>query len=174
MSRARQLVSPMEPPRAPRNIWSRVGSWPAAPSALRMARGVAAEVASAKAGTVQVVMAPEKATSIMTRAVMAGLAKFWPMPPKNCLTTTMATKEPKAACQRGMDAGRFRARIRPVTAADRSVMVQVRFVIFSKAHSHSTATATQTTSTSRAWMPKNTIDAITAGNRAMSTSRMMV
>ena len=119
-------------------------------------------------------MAPEKATSMMTRAVMAGLAKFCPMPPKNCLTTMMATKEPNMACQMGISTGRFSARIRPVTAADRSVMVQVRFVIFSKAHSHSTATATQTTSTSRARTPKKTMDAMTAGNRAMSTSRMMV
>ncbi len=53
-------------------------------------------------------------------------------------------------------------------------MVTGRPVIFSKAHSHSTATATHTTSTSRAWTPKNTMDAMTAGNRAMSTSRMMV
>ena len=53
-------------------------------------------------------------------------------------------------------------------------MVMGRWVIFSKAHSQAMATATHTTSTSRARTPKNTMDAMTAGNRAMSTSRMMV
>ena len=111
---------------------------------------------------------------MMTRAVMAGLAKFWPMPPKNCLITMMATKEPNMACQRGISTGRFRARIRPVTAADRSMTVMGLRQIFSKAHSQAMAVATHTTSTSSACTPKNTMDAMTAGNRAMSTSRMMV
>ena len=64
--------------------------------------------------------------------------------------------------------------MRPVTAADRSMMVMGFLVIFSKAHSQAMATATHTTSTSSALTPKNTMDAMTAGNRAMSTSRMMV
>ena len=77
-------------------------------------------------------------------------------------------------CQLAISTGRFSARIRPVTAADRSRMVTGFLVIFSKAHSQPIATATHTTSTSRARTPKKTMDAMTAGNRAMSTSRMMV
>jgi hypothetical protein len=96
------------------------------------------------------------------------------MPPKNCLTTMMATKEPNMACQMGISTGRFRARIRPVTAADRSMTVTGLPVIFSKAHSQAMATATHTTSTSRARTPKNSTEAATAGIKAMSTSRMMV
>jgi hypothetical protein len=44
-----------------------------------------------------VVIGPVNEMSSTMRAVMAGLAKFCPMPPNNCLTTTMATMLPKAA-----------------------------------------------------------------------------
>ena len=67
----------------------------AAPSA----RGVAEDTPS----RLKVVIAPLKPQmSSTTRAVMAGLAKFWPMPPKSCLTTTMAMTLPRAAIHRGM------------------------------------------------------------------------
>ena len=96
------------------------------------------------------------------------------MPPKSCLTTMMATAAPTMHCQMGILTGRFRARIRPVTAADRSITVLGRFMPFSNSHSKNTQAATHTTSTSSARMPKNSTEAITAGIRAISTSRMMV
>ena len=48
--------------------------------------------------------------SMTMRAVMAGLAKFLPMPPKSILTATMATRQPNTACHRGIDTGRLNAR----------------------------------------------------------------
>ena len=105
---------------------------------------------------------------------MAGLAKFLPSPPKSCFTNTMAMKEPKMACQMGIPTFRLNDRIRPVTAADRSPMVFGFLQIFSKPHSKNRQDATQTASTTRARGPKMTTDAIRAGTRAISTSRMIL
>ena len=91
------------------------------------ARGVAEETAS---GKTQLVMLPEKARNRTTRPTMAGFAKFLPRPPKSCLTTMMATRQPKTACHRGMVTGRFMARIIPVTAAEQSLMVMGCLVPF--------------------------------------------
>ena len=67
---------------------------------------------------------------------MAGFAKFIPIPPKSCLTTIMATTEPKAACQSGMETGRLNARSMPVTTAERSPTVTGFLHNFSKANSN--------------------------------------
>ena len=74
-----------------------------------MASGVALDTAS---GKTHAVMLFENARNMTIRAVMAGLAKFLPMPPNRPLTATIAT-----------DTGRFIASSTPVTAAERSQMV---------------------------------------------------
>ena len=63
-------------------------------------------------------------------AVMAGFAKFLPIPPNSPLTTTMANTLPKAACHKGMETGRFKASKRPVTQAERSPTKTFVFIIF--------------------------------------------
>ena len=85
-----------------------------------MASGVALDTAS---GKTHAVMLFENARNMTIRAVMAGLAKFLPMPPNSPLTATIATSAPKTACHRGIDTGRFIASSTPVTAAERSQMV---------------------------------------------------
>ena len=45
------------------------------------------------------------------------------MPPKSCLTMTMATKAPTTAIHSGMFTGMFNARMIPVTTAERSPAV---------------------------------------------------
>ena len=46
--------------------------------------------------------------------------KFLPMPPKSCLTTTMAKKSPTRMVQWGSVTGHTNASSMPVTTADRS------------------------------------------------------
>ena len=50
----------------------------------------------------------------------AGFAKLKPRPPNSCFATTMATKAPMMAIHSGMVAGRLKARIMPVTTAEKS------------------------------------------------------
>ena len=92
-----------------------------------IASGVALVVASGSIsnalGTAQLVIVPENAVIRIILAVAAGLAKFCPIPPKSCFTTTIAITLPSAACQSGIVTGRLSAKIMPVTTAERSSTV---------------------------------------------------
>ena len=72
--------------------------------------GVADETAS---GNAAFAIEP-KATSIKTRAVIAGLTRLQPIPPKRHLTIIIAKTEPTPACQSGMFAGRLVPAIVPL------------------------------------------------------------
>ena len=107
------------------------------------------------------------------RAVMAGFAKFFPMPPKSIFTATIAVRQPNAACHSGMETGRLYASSTPVTTADRSPTVTGIWQSFSYPNSNSTQQPAQNAVTSSARHPKMTIAAISAGESAISTSRIM-
>ena len=62
-------------------------------------------------------------------AVIAGLLKFLPIPPKSCFTTMIAKAHPMIACQIGKVEGTLKAIRRPVSAAERSPMVCVLCMI---------------------------------------------
>ena len=103
-SNATAQVSPRQPPRTPKNM-SRRGGMACSPPSLRMPRGVAVVTASTPPkepvnGMVHLVICAGKDTIRMMRPARAGLTKFCPMPPKNCLTTTMAMAEPSEMCIR--------------------------------------------------------------------------
>ena len=68
------------------------------------------------------VMRPGQDASRTARAMSAGLTKLHPIPPNSCFTSRMATAAPMRIIHQGAVAGRFSARITPVTAADRSLM----------------------------------------------------
>ena len=126
------------------------------------------------AGAVKFVMAEAKDTRSVIRAVMAGFAKFCPMPPKNCFTTTTATNAPITHIHSGIVTGRLKASSRPVATALRSPTVQDRFMIFLERYSNRTALPVQTAMTSAARRPKITTPAKAAGISAMITSSMML
>ena len=88
------------------------------------------------------------------RAVIAGLLKFFPIPPKSCFTTTIANRHPRTACQNGKLAGTLNAISSPVRAAERSQTVCFLCVIALYAYSKSTLAATHTTDSSSALIPK--------------------
>ena len=90
----------MQPPWLPSSRVQSSGFCPAA----SCASGVAEETASGKN---QAVMVLENERNSTMRPTSAGLAKFLPMPPKSCLTATMATRQPNTACHSGMDTGRL-------------------------------------------------------------------
>ena len=102
----------------------------------------------------QLVIGVAKPMNSVILPTMAGLAKFWPRPPKSCFTTTIAMKHPTAAIQIGSLTGRLNARISPVTAALRSPMVLSRFIIFLTSHSKNTQKTMQQTAITRDLMPK--------------------
>ena len=135
-------------------------------------RGVAEEVASAT-GAAPPATVPVKASSRNTRAAMAGLTRFLPMPPKKPLTTTMANTPPRAHCHRGTLVLRFSASRRPVTTADRSPTVCFFPAQRLNRNSDRTVDATQTRIVHRAEIPKITTPAMAAGIRAMITSSMI-
>ena len=85
----------------------------------------------------------------------------------------MDTRQPNTACHSGMDTGRLYARMTPVTTADRSPMVDSLWQSHSKPHSKNTQAAAHTAVTSSARQPKITMAAMSAGQRAMSTSPMI-
>ena len=113
------------------------------------ARGDAAVTASVfhDNALTQFVIADGKDTNSTILPISAGLTKFWPMPPKNCLTTMMATTEPMAAIHSGMDTGRLNARIRPVTTALKSPRVPGLFITLRAMYSDSMAVPTVTPQT---------------------------
>ena len=85
--------------------------------------------------TVQDVMAFGKAITRKIRAAIAGLTKLLPSPPNICLTTTMAKAAPITTMYGGSDTGRFIARRRPVTTADRSPIVLFLFITLRQIYS---------------------------------------
>ena len=72
-------------------------------------RGVADATASylQSVGCVKFVIADANDTSITILAVIAGFAKFCPIPPKSCFTITIATNEPTMHIHSGIDTGRL-------------------------------------------------------------------
>ena len=104
--------------------------------------------------TAQVVIGVAKPMNSAIRPTIAGLAKFWPRPPKICLTTTIAMKQPIIAIQMGIFTGRLKARMTPVTTALQSAMVFSLPMILRTAHSKKTQAAAQTTVMSIALKPK--------------------
>ena len=142
ISRAMALTSPTEPPMNPRNISILEGSSPA-PS-FNMPRGVAVDVASTAilgAGHVVISVAKDKSSTILP--TIAGFATFFPMPPKSCLTMTIATKHPTTAIQNGSPEGTLNAIRVPVTAALRSPTVCLLFISLFHAHSKNTEATIQ-------------------------------
>ena len=107
------------------------------------------------------------------RPTSAGLTKFCPMPPKNCLTTTIATTLPIAATHSGMVAGRLKARRMPVTMALRSPSVLGRFMILRLKNSLSMQVSTVVAVMSSVRGPKSQTLAARAGIREMITSSMI-
>lgn len=112
--------------------------------------------------------------NMKARPARAGFMKFWPMPPKSCLTMMMAKKSPMIIHQYGVVTGQTKASRRPVTMADRSPTVQSSFITLRYAHSKNTQAAQETAQSIRERMPKNTQAPIRAGSSAMMTSSMML
>ena len=99
--------------------------------------------------------------------------KFFPMPPKSCLTTTMAKNAPTTGIHSGTDTGRFIQSSSPVTTAERSPMVTFRCRSISVAASKPTEQPTDSTHKSSARHPNTYTPQNMAGMRAMITSSMM-
>ena len=123
MRMATTEVSPMVPAVFPRNRSStRTGS-----PAFRAASGVAPEIPS----QVKSVILPAKESKRKHLPANAGFMKFWPRPPKSCLTNKIANTVPMTGSQSGTVEGRFSPRRRPVTAALKSPMVIFLCISFS-------------------------------------------
>ena len=174
----------MHPGRTPRNICERAGREPLSSSAERVVsaaapcsrprneRGVAAETASAPptTGEVKFVITEAKETSSTMRAVMAGFAKFCPTPPKNCFTTTIATKAPITQIHSGVFTGRLNASSMPVITAVRSPTVLGRRITRRARYSNNTELPTHSAMSHAARKPNTATPAHAAGIRAMITS----
>ena len=174
-------TSPMHPPVCPRNrsSASSAGSFPADMEA----SGVAAVRPSSTAlvGLENTAgCTPERIHVFMNsgqlnrkaRAASAGLTMFCPMPPKSCLTSTMANSAPRITTQYGMVGGQTKASRMPVTTAERSAQAFSFFMILRYAHSKNTQAATLTMTTVRQRQPKYQIAAISAGTSARHTSNI--
>ena len=102
---------------------------------------------------------------------MAGLKIFWPRPPKDILTTPIENTAPTAMSHHGEFGGRFNAKSTPVTAADKSETVLLRFIRnFVISHSVKTQASTPTSASIITDIPKNHTETRNAGAIAMSTS----
>jgi len=71
-------------------------------------------------GSSQSVISTGNDTSRATRASIAGLKRFWPIPPNTCLPTTMAKKPPMAPIHHGAHGGSDKASKTPVSRAEPS------------------------------------------------------
>ena len=134
---------------------------------------MAPETISAFWGNTAAVIVPLNESSRNILAVIAGLAKFCPIPPNRHLTTIIAKTAPTAACHSGMEAGILSASRSPVTADERSPTVCSFLQMMLKTSSESIAAATQVIITNRLFIPKNITEAADAGRSAISTSSMM-
>ena len=142
-----------------------------------LASGVAALTASAPVpwkGSTQLFISSGKLAMMTMRPMRAGLTKLWPSPPNICLATTMAATPPRAACHKGMVAGRLKASSSPVTTADKSPTVWGRFMTRRLKNSAATQEPTDTAMTAAARHPNSQTEAAAAGIRAMITSSMML
>ena len=121
------------------------------------ARGVAVVAASGvfhQNGLSQVVIGPVKEMSMNARAASAGLNGFIPSPPNTCFAMAMAKIEPTTAIHSGIPAGRFSARRRPVSTAERSPIVFSRFIAMRQSASVTMHVETHTAIVHTAGMPK--------------------
>ena len=82
---------------------------------------------------------------------------------------TMATKAPTTAIHSGMPTGMLRARMMPVTTAERSPTVFCLWVRISYRYSNATQAKVVTTTCTSACTPKIRAEASTQGSRAMTT-----
>lgn len=114
-------------------------------------------------------MRPAKPMNSTMRPNRAGFAKLKPRPPNSCFATTMATKAPMMAIHSGMVAGRLKARIMPVTTAEKSPTGTGFFITTQYSASKPTQAATVTPVTSSARAPKISVLATSAGSSAMHT-----
>ncbi|MNM83568.1 hypothetical protein D3C81_956310 [compost metagenome] len=80
--------------------------------------GAAAEPSGC--GSAQLVICSGKAISRATRASIAGLNGFWPMPPYSCLPMPMANRLPPTPIHQGADGGSDSASSQPVSSAEPS------------------------------------------------------
>ena len=132
------------------------------PDSFSMPSGVGPVTASAKKpfskmgwACGQVVMAVGNDTSMNTRPTKAGLKGFLPKPPKAILPTPMATMLPTMAIQMGRLAGTLKARSKPVSAAEPSLMVKGPLMRnFWISHSVSIQAAIETMVSLSAYQPK--------------------
>ena len=99
----------------------------------------------------------------------AGFIKFWPNPPNNILTTTIAKTEPNTACHTGNVCGKLSAKRSPVTTALRSFIVLFLPTAFSNKNSDKTHVIIHTATSKRALSPKLKIPKIVVGMRAIMT-----
>jgi hypothetical protein len=102
-------------------------------------------------------------------AVMAGLAKFCPIPPNSCLTTATATIHPITASHIGIVTGKFNASSIPVTQADKSPIVCSRFISLRQKYSVSTLNTTHKAIKKIALPPKYIALDTTDGKSAIIT-----
>ena len=117
-------------------------------------RIVAELVASGRGLIQEAPIAAGKLATKKARPVKAGFQTFEPRPPKSCLATMIAKKEPKIVCQRGSVGGNTKANKRPVITAEPSPALCLFFVILLKSHSLATAVATLAQIVSSAGIPK--------------------
>ena len=129
-------ISPIQPAQLPRNKSSRLsgGATPSFSEASGVAEATMSAPLSEKAGSfsegaVKRAMSPGNAKNRKTRAASAGFTTFFPIPPYSCFTITIAKKLPTAGIQSGTDTGRQKARSIPVTAAERSPISLLLFMI---------------------------------------------
>ena len=121
------------------------------------ARGVAVVAASGvfhQNGLSHVVIGPVKEMSMNARAASAGLNGFMPSPPNTCFAMAIANTEPRTAIQSGIPAGRFSARRRPVSTAERSPIVFSRFIARRQSASVTMHVETHTAIVHTAGIPK--------------------
>ena len=112
-------------------------------------------------------------TNRTTRAVIAGFAKFFPIPPNSIFTTTIATKQPTIAIQNGNVDGRLKASNIPVTTALQSEMVLGCLVITLYKYSKMIQEATQTQINMSARKPNSKV-AMAVGISATTTVSIML
>ncbi len=104
------------------------------------------------------------------RPTSAGLAKLCPSPPNNCFTTTMEMNAPMVAIHSGKAGGKLKARIRPVTTAEKSPTGSGFLRTRHHKSSKQTQAATVTPHSSSTRAPKMTVEATSVGSKATTTT----
>ncbi len=137
---------------------------------LRRLKGVAEDTPS----TVKFVMMEENEISKKHLAPRAGFIKFWPRPPNNIFTTTIAKKAPTTPIHQGADTGKLRAKRSPVTIAEKSPRVFLRLVIRLNKNSKKQAQKTVTAINKSAFNPNLYMPNPVAGSKATITQNIML